>query len=202
MIFNLFNIPRDKILLTHLLDFFKSAPRLYEIRLQDSTPDDLDAPPERIVFLPHLKKLETIAKNPNPFLLEHLSIPFGALVVLKFTLWKYSQIGPQVPGTLYNLHNLSHITAVKISVGLSYRAIQLNGPSGELYTCGELNPGATVHYAKATELLQFLNQFDTSRCHQLGITWYRFIQGTLTPITKLIQTGSDRMEVAGPGGGR
>jgi len=72
-IFNLYNTPGDMILLTCLLDFFESVPRLHDIRLQDSTPDESNAPPRRIVFLPNLKKLVTITKNPNPFLLDHLS---------------------------------------------------------------------------------------------------------------------------------
>ena len=96
-------------------------------------------------------------------------------MILKFTLWGYPEIAPQVPATLYNLHNISHITTVRICVNVGYRAIQLNGPSGELYTRGELKFENDAHYTEATELSEFLNRFDTSRCQQLGIAYYGFI---------------------------
>jgi len=187
VVFNLSNVPGHEVPLTNLLDFFESAPRLHDIRIQDSAlsaPDNSNVPPKRIVSLPNLKKLETIACTPDSALLAHLSIPPGASVVLKFTRRAYSPIAPQIPAALYNIHNLSHITTVNMCFSLGYSAVQLNGPSGQLYTCGKVNRGDAAMLIEATQLLMFLDRFDTSRCQQLGIKEYRFTPQPLTPIVK------------------
>jgi len=168
--FNLSNITRRETLLTCLLGLFESATRLHDIRLRYSIPDDSNVPPKRIVFLPNLKKLEVVTDTPNSVLLDHLSIPSGASVVLKSTSWGHSPIAPQIPATLDNLHNLSYITTVNIFFGSFWRAIQFGGPSGELYTRGKSGGGNTVATTGTAELLPFLNRFDTSRCQHLGFT--------------------------------
>ena len=184
-IFKLSNAPRGETLLTHLLDFFESAPRLHDVRLKNSIPDDSNAPSERIVPLSNLKKLEIIANAPNSILLDHLSIPPGALVVLEFTFsGASSPIPSHIPDTLDNLHNISHIATMNLCFGPERRAIQLNGPSGELYIHGKwVREGARPHTG-TTRLLRFLDRFDTSRCTRLGITQYGSRPDPSTSIVK------------------
>ena len=184
-IFNLSNAPRRGFLLTRLLDFFESAPRLQDVRLKDSIPDDSNAPPERIVSLPDLKKLVTITDTPNSILLDHLSVPPGASVVLEST---FSGAGSPIPShissALDNLHNISHIATINLCFGPERRAIQLNGPSGELYIRGKWIREGTRAHTGTTRLLRFLNRFDTSRCRRLGITQYASRPDPSAPIVE------------------
>ena len=97
-------------------------------------------------------------------------------MVLKFTFRGYPSIAFQIPATFDNFHNLSHITTVNICLGLGYKAIWLNGPSGELYTRGECNIVDGTHFTGTAELPRFLSRFDTSRCRRLEIAQYNSIQ--------------------------
>ena len=182
--FSLSGIPSHGIILAHLLDFFESAPRLRNIRLQHSIPEFSDVPPERIVSLPSLKELRIIARLPHSILLDRLSIPSGASVVLEFTFsGAHSPIPTYLPTALDNLHNLSHITTVNLCFGSEQRAMQLNGPSGELHVLGKWireDAGSTTGTAR---LLRFSNRFDTSRCRWLGITHYSCNPDISTPNT-------------------
>ena len=184
-IFSLSDAPRRETLLTYLLDFFESAPRLRDVRLKDSIPEVSSAPPERIVSLPDLKKLVTIADTPNSILLNHLSIPPGASVVLEFTFsGENSPIPSHISSALDNFHNISHIATMNLCFGPERRAIQLNGPSGELYIRGKwVRDGARQHVG-TTRLLRFLNRFDSSRCRRLGITQYASRPDSFAPIAK------------------
>ena len=182
--FHLSDVPEHEIILAHLLDFFESAPHLHDIQLLRSVPGSSNVPPERIVSLPNLRELGITSCPASSILLDHLSIPSGATVVLGFTFYGTSSpIPPRIPENLGNLHNLSHITVMNLCFGPEQRAIQLNGPSGALYVRGKwVCEGARPHTG-TTRLLRFLNRFDTSRCRWLGITKFISHPDPSTPIT-------------------
>ena len=172
-IFTLSGVLDRYTILAHLLDFFVAAPRLCDIELHNSAPAHSNAPPGRIVSLRNLKKLGIIGCFTNSILLDHLSIPSGATVTLVFNFsGPISPIPPRIPHALDNLHNLSHITAVNFCFGRKRRAIQLNGPSGELYVHGKWIREGARHHLGTNRLLRFINRFDASRCRRLQITQY------------------------------
>jgi len=145
--FNLYCVPEDNILLTQLLDFFESAPHLRHIQL-GSIPTSSDAPTERVVSLPHLKDLSIIAQPAHSILLNHLSIPAGALLHLEFTYsGKESPIPSYLPNPPDRLHNISHITAVNLRLASERRSVRLSGPSGGLYMFGRWTRGDNKPYS-------------------------------------------------------
>ena len=181
--FKLAHIPEDKILLTPLLDFFESAPRLRDITLFDSIPKFSDAPPERIVSLPSLAELGISAGPAHSTLLDHLSIPFGALVTLNFTFNGASfPILAHIPIRSDNLRNLSHIATANLYFGSEWRGMLLTGPSGALRVLGRWRCEGARPPTGTTRLLQSLHRFDTSRCLLLGITDYNSQPNLSTPI--------------------
>jgi len=170
-IFNLSNAVGSPKL-DHLLDFFWSTPRLYDIELKNIV-TFTNAPPGRIVSLPNLRELRIIYCPWNSILLDHLSIPYGAIVTLIFTFsGSESPIPPRISDALDNFHNLSHITAVNLCFGPERRAMRLNGPSGELYVRGEWKREGAGQHVGTDQLVQFAGRFDTSRCRRLWITQY------------------------------
>ena len=162
--FNLRDVPENQILLTQLLDFFESAPYLRHIRLNNSLPSFSDAPTERVVPLPHLQDLSIVTIQVHSILLNHLSIPAGALLRLEFKL------GGELPKYPDSLRNLSHITAVNLCFGPNQRFIRLNGPSGELQILGNWLREGEQPNVGTSRAMQFLNQFDISRTRWLAIT--------------------------------
>ena len=172
--FILSEVPKEKILLVHLLDFFESAPHLHHIELRRAFPDISDDHSRRIASLPDLKKLIIISNIPHSIPLNHLSIPSGASVILEFTFKgdERSPIPANLPKDLDNIHNLSHITTINLSFGLERRAMQLKGPSGELHVLGAWIREDARTNTGASRLMRFLDRFDTSRCRWLGITQY------------------------------
>ena len=181
--FNLSHAPNRYSILAYLLDFFGSAPRLQDIELHNSVPTSSDTPPGRIVPLSSLRELRIIGCPANSILLDHLSIPSGATVTLVFSFsGRIPPIPPRIPDALDNLYNLSHITAVNLGFGPGQRAMQLNGPSGELYVRGEWKREGARRHAGTNRLLRFVDRFDTSRCRRLSITRYNSRPDLFTPI--------------------
>ena len=169
--FNLSDVLGNKILLTQLLDFFESAPYLRHIHLDNSLPSSSDAPSERVVLLPHLRDLSIITEQTHSVLLDHLSIPAGASLYLEFNF--YSERRPvlsHLPKFPGGLLNLSHITAVNLCFGPSWRHIRLNGPSGELHILGNWRREMERADAEIFRVIQYLGQFDISRTRWLVIT--------------------------------
>jgi len=82
--FELSRIPASSVSVTQLLNLFGSAPLLRVITLEDSLPASSDAPPARILSLTYLKELKIDAHQPHLILLNNLSIPTGASLVLEF----------------------------------------------------------------------------------------------------------------------
>ena len=167
--FDLSHVPENRILLTQLLDFFESAPRLSRVHLCGSIPDSSNAPTERVLSIPLLKKLTIIAQPAHSILLNHLSIPVGAALQLEFT---YS--GRQFPIQSYlpssnNLRNLSHFTTVNLRSGSKQKSVRLSGPSGELYVHGNWEDDEIPVDPRSGQFFQSLGLFDFSRCQRLGI---------------------------------
>ena len=172
--FNLCHVPEDKILLTQLLDFFESSPRLHHILLHDSIPNSSDSPPGRVVSLPHLEELSITAQPPHSILLNHLSIPAGASLCLEFTFsGKESPVPLYLPNSCDNPNNLSHITATNLHFGSDQRSARLSGPSGELYILGNWTCGVDSPTAGTSRFLRsLLNKFNISRIQRLAISLY------------------------------
>jgi len=168
--FKLCHVPKDKILVTQLLDFFESAPHLRHIYIRDSIPNSSNAPAERVVILPYLEDLHIIAQPAHSILLDHLFIPDGASLCLEF---KFSGKEPPIQSYLPSsevLYNLSHITAANFCFGPERRFIQLHGPSGELCILGNWIRGHESLHAGTPKFIQTLDQFDISRIQSLAIT--------------------------------
>lgn len=169
--FNLCHIPEDKIILTQLLHFLESTPRLRYIHFHDSIPDSSDAPAGRVISLPRLEELTIIAQPPHSVFLDHLSVPVGASLCLGFSLTTGgTPIRSYLPKSLSNLRNLSHITATHLHFGLEERSIQFNGPSGELYMFGVFTAAGNRINVATDRFLLSLDRFDISRNQWLAIT--------------------------------
>ena len=119
---------------TQLLDFFENAPLLHTVMLKDSIPDSSNAPPGRIVPLPHLVRLTMTMGPAHSILLNHLCIPIGVSLTLYFGFrGEGSPLQDCLPATFANLRNLSHITVINLRFIVTNKSIRMNGPSGELY---------------------------------------------------------------------
>ena len=185
--FNLSGVPEGGILLTQLLDFFESTSNLRHIQLDTSLPNSSDAPTERVVPLPHLKDLSMclFTEEEQP-ILNHLSIPVGASLHLELEFVNeeppFSSSLLESPG---NLRNLSHITAVNLCFDPNQRNIRLNGPSGELCILRSWKREERSLDTGASQVIQYLDQFDISRTQWLTISLYNYRPSNPAQITKL-----------------
>ena len=169
--FNLRRVPGDRIHLSRLLSFLESASRLQYVRLHTSIPNSCDGSAEWVVSLPHLKELSFITKQPHSTLLNHLSIPTGALLRLEYTFSGLeSPIPSYLPNLPNNLNNLSHITAMNLCFGSEQRSLRLSGPSGELYMFGHWTRADHKPNAGVGKFLYSLDPFDVSRTRWLAVT--------------------------------
>jgi len=136
--FELSRVPEDKISITQLLDFFEDAHHLKDITLRHSIPTSSNAPPGRVVSLPHLKKL-TICADPVHFvLLNHLSIPTGVSLTTEFMFTGVNLPLPELlPETLENLKNILPISSVNLLLGDFDKCVRFDGPNGGLYMLGQ-----------------------------------------------------------------
>lgn len=166
--FDLSYTPENGILLTQLLDFFESAPRLSHVYLHNSIPGFSNAPTQRVLSMAHLESLTIIAQPVHSILLNHLSIPAGAAVFSEFSCSDARFPIQSYLSSLDNLRNLSHIAAVNLRIGPEYRAIRLSGPSGELHVRGMSENGGTSQGTK--RFLRSLDLFNFSRCQWLAVT--------------------------------
>ena len=169
--FALRQVPSDKISVTQLLNFFEHAPLLRKIQLWGAFPNSSNAPPGRIVPLPHLKFLTIVAQPAHTILLDHLSIPAGASLKQKFDFSDdKSPIPTYLPKTFTNLENLSHITSVNLSLN-SGVLLRLDGPSGTLYVYGNwVGGGACSPPAVGRRALRSLALLPISTMERLTIT--------------------------------
>jgi len=159
---------------TQLLDFFESAPLLHTIELENSIPDSSDAPPHRIVTLPHLKALTIEADPPHSILLNHLCIPTGASLVLRF--YFSNQISPLLDclsESSTNLKNLSHITTINLRFDSEKKAVRLSGPSGSLRLSAYWQSRETGSHTADHRILHSLDRPPLSTTQRLVISKYR-----------------------------
>jgi len=139
--FELSHIPASSISVTQLLDFFKSTPLLRTITLEDSLPTSSNAPPGRIVSLPHMEELKLDAEQSYLILLNHLSIPSGALLVLEFEFGgDTSPLPDYLPKPSENIKTLLDVSAINLRFRVDERLLRLAGPGGETYIYGHLVP--------------------------------------------------------------
>lgn len=167
-------VPEEEAPVTQLLDFFQNAPRLRKITLFHSTPANSDAPPERVVPLPHLRELSIIAGLAHPILLHHLSIPAGAILILEFAfVGNESPFRTCLPSTTAYLKNLSRITAVNLWFNGAERSVGLHGPDGGLYMFGRRERRAGDSPSVDMDILRSFDYPALSRTQKLAITNYR-----------------------------
>jgi hypothetical protein len=172
--FSLRCIPGEKISITQLLDLFENSTFLSEIKL-GSMPASSDAPPGRVVALPHLKHLSILTDSrPSSNLLDHLSILPGVYLHQEF-VFPYddntSLLRTLLPKTSHNLQNISHITSVYLDFDEEDVIIQLSGPSGKLYISGQRDRWSSSAIPDRI-LLQSLDNFVLSRVQELRVTMY------------------------------
>ena len=169
--FELCHVPSNRISVTQLLDFFERAPLLSNIRLLWAFPTTSDAPFGRVVSLPHLKKLNIDAKPVHSILLEHLSVPSGApLVLVRQPDSEGSRVLDYLPKSLKHLNNLSCVTSINLRCS-SVVSLQLDGPSGRLSIfaySGAAPSLRTIH----SRFLRSLNHFNISMVERLMIMTY------------------------------
>ena len=183
--FTLCDIPKDRFPLTRLLNFFESAPYIRYIDLRNSIPSSSDAPAERVVSLPHLKKLKITAQPRHATLLNHISIPAGASITLGFFFsGMESPIPSYLPGSSDGLLNLSDITSINLCFGPDRRLLQLSGPSGELQVLGHWSRGRDKPEVGVSPFVRSLSQFYLSGSRWLAIQRYHVGPPTAQSITK------------------
>ena len=119
--------------LTHLLDFFESAPLLHTVSLEGSIEGSPVTPPDRMVSLCHLKVLTIRGKPQHSILLNRLHIPVGASLTSQSETYSEEFPYPDYfPERSPNLENLSRITAINLFFSRYDVRVRLSGPSGSL----------------------------------------------------------------------
>ena len=171
--FDLRHVPRNKVSVTQLLDFFERAPALCNITILRAFLNTSNTPRGRMVSLPHLGILNITAEPVHSILLNHLLIPTGAELVLEFDFsGEKSPILVYLPSTSKNLGNLSHITSINLRFNKTV-TLRLKGPSGGfcMYArwVGAAAPPSVVH----GRVLRSLNRFNISTAGSLTVTRYR-----------------------------
>ena len=129
--FYLCDIPEDQVSIAQLLDFFENAP-LHTIKLKHSIPNSSDASPGRIVSLSSLKTLAITGQPAHSTLLDHLSIPTGASLVLESNFsGDTSPFLDHLPEPSENIKTLSRITTINLLLSVARKFLRLGGPNGE-----------------------------------------------------------------------
>jgi len=143
--FKLSYVPDGGVTVAQLLNFFESAPHLGDILLNNSIPATSNALSGRVVYLSRLKTLTISSDAVHSTLLNHLSIPEGALLALDFDFCgDESPLPRYLPKTTKNLKNLFRITTVNLHFNETMKFVRLNGPSGGLYVSGHRKDWAKV----------------------------------------------------------
>jgi len=190
--------PYDPIVVTRFLAFLENAPLLRDIRLFGLIPTSSNAPPGRVVFLPHLEELSIYA-HPTHSVLNHISIPVNALLTLDFSFsGDKSPLPDCLPMTAKNLQNLSWITKVNLCFDGRKRLVQLSGPSGALDICGrwESDVKVTPSLGLDYQIMRSLDYFTLSGIERMMVTKYRSLVPTIiensTPYYTLDRMGDLR----------
>ena len=162
----------DLVPVTQLLSFLENAPLLHTINLQNSIPDSSDASPGRIVSLPSLKTLAITARPAHSTLLNHLSIPSGASLVLEFEFSGDTfPILDHLPRPSENIKILSHVTAINLLFEATWKCLRLGGPNGEIYVMAyHRSYRYDPLYAVDCQVLRSLDQSIPSTTKRLAIS--------------------------------
>jgi len=163
--FALFYPSLEEPSITHLLDFFESAPHLLDIRLH-LTASSSGAQDDRLVPLPCLKRMEIIGETPSSPLLDHLLIPAGAKLITRGTFHN-STIEDYLPRSLDNLKNLSNPARIRLCVGGPRQYMRLTGPNGQFYLILAAPSVDTICLT-----VDSLAQFETSETERLDLDHY------------------------------
>ena len=184
-----------KDLISQLLDFFENAPLLRTIKLKDAIPKSSDAPSGRVVSLPHLSILSIDAYPAHSILLDHLCIPTGALVILRFEFaGATSPLRNHLPETIENLGNLSHITTINLRFGATEKFIQMEGPSGALHVLGRWKDRTTSAYNMDRRIIGSLVLSVLLTTNRLAIWRYKHprpAKGEICPIPQMLSPMSN-----------
>jgi hypothetical protein len=170
--FDFRNVRFRKTSVTQLLDFFEQATVLRKIILYRAFPEASDAPQGRIVSLPHLKLLHITAWPVHSILLNHLSIPPGASLILEYDGDGKTLISACLPSTPSNLGNLSHITSINLCCRPKI-SLRLEGTDGGLYMYDHhwFDNAASLSVADS-RVLRSLDHFSISATRRLAVTQY------------------------------
>jgi len=156
-----------------LLDFLKNAPLLRTIMLEDSIPESSNAPPGRMVSLPHLRMLAITAEPAHSILLNHLCIPIGASLILESSFnGGESPLRKCLPETTANLGNLAHITAINLRLGPVQKFVRMNGPSGKLRVHARWGGETVAPCAVDRRILRSLDPSALLSTSRLAVTKY------------------------------
>jgi len=172
--FKLCHVPEGRASITELLDFLEGAHHLRDITLDHSIPTSSDAPPGRVVSLPHLKQLTIYANPVHSILLNHLSIPTGASLALNFEFTgNKSPVPDFLPTTHKNLGNIFPISSVSLSLDTVLKNVRLSGPNGRLHLLGrwkDWEDGSI--FTLDRRILRSLSLFDLSGAQRLAVAQY------------------------------
>ncbi|KAF9643332.1 hypothetical protein BDM02DRAFT_1523315 [Thelephora ganbajun] len=173
--------PDNRIAVINLLNFLESAPHLKDITLRHSIPRTSNACSSRVVCLPHLKNLTIFGDPVHATLLDHLSIPEGASLVLDFDFSGGESPLPNcLPKTVKNLKNLFRVTTVNLCFAKREKFMHLVGPSGRLDIFGHWErevgtsvfPSLDLFGCVDRRILQSLNYFSLHMTRRLAVTKY------------------------------
>ena len=184
-IFRLSYVPDSGITVVQLLNFFESAPHLRNVTLNHSIPAKSNAHSGRVVYLSHLKNLIIAGEAMHSTLLNHLSIPEGALLVIDFDFnGDESPFPHYLPKTTKNLKNLFRITTVNLHFNEMMKFVRLDGPSGGLYISGHRKDWAKADSSPDLDprILLSLSYFSLHMTRRLAIMKYE--PPTLTEVNE------------------
>ena len=145
-----------EVTIGQLLDFFESAPRLFDVELTFAAPTN-GVQNGRLVSLTHLGKLFIYGSDPSSPLLNHLLIPVGVKMTTELDL-PGPKIEDHLPRSLDNLRNLPDFTKIRLRFEPYTVSMEFTGPNGQVrMTSISPEPAATRLVPRSLAL------FDTSK---------------------------------------
>lgn len=154
---------RFKISVDNFLDFFERSPHLVEIKLALGAAKRTHRG-ERRVELKYLRRLSIHGVHPPRRLLDHLSVPVGANVSIKFSKHPGPYLEDHLSRSLDNLKSFSHFTKIRLCYKFAEGSMRFTGPNGQV-SVAACPPGR--HGERV--VCKFLARLDTSqtRCLEL-----------------------------------
>jgi len=168
-------IDTSPVSMSQLLDFFETAPHLYEVEFRMRIPTS-GAQDGRLVSLARLESM-SIDGGPSSALLDHLLIPVRARLRVEVVL--PNPLIEDHPGFLDNLRNLLGFTTIQLNDGPIPR-MEFSGPNGEVMMTLATSPD------DETFPLRFLTLFGTSETERLEI-YFRGSPSSYHPYNTLLR---------------